>query len=311
MSDYRSPIKDALFALRHIGMLDDLAKTERFSHADPETVASVLEEHGRFMQEVFAPLNASGDREGLTWTPRGRHDPGGVQAGLRQVRRGRVAGLQRRPGVRRCRLPRGRLRLAAMESMIGANGALAMAPGLTTGAIDLPPGVGHRGAEGDLPPQDDHRRVDRHDEPDRAAGRLRRRSRPPPGRCPRTTAATGSPARRSSSRSASTTWPRTSSTSSWPAPPSAPPGPRASRCSSCPKFLVERRRHARRAQRRQCVSIEHKMGIHASPTCVMSLRRRGRCGRVPGRRGEPGHAGHVHDDERRPHRRGRPGRRPR
>ena len=52
-------------------MLEELSKTERYSHADPETVASVLEEQGRFMQEVFAPTNAIGDREGLVWSPEG------------------------------------------------------------------------------------------------------------------------------------------------------------------------------------------------------------------------------------------------
>ena len=75
MADYRAPIKDALFALRHIGELEQLSKTERYSHADPETVASVLEEQGRFMQEVFAPTNAIGDRVGLKWTPDGVETP--------------------------------------------------------------------------------------------------------------------------------------------------------------------------------------------------------------------------------------------
>ena len=65
MSEYRAPVKDALFTLRHIGMLDELTKTETFGHADIDTVADVLAEHGRFMQEVFAPTNAPGDREGL------------------------------------------------------------------------------------------------------------------------------------------------------------------------------------------------------------------------------------------------------
>ena len=67
-------------------------------------------------------------------------------------------------------------------------------------------------AAGALHPEDDLRRVDRHDEPDRAAGRLR----PAPGAHPRRAArrrhATSSSAPRSSSPTASTTWPRTSST---------------------------------------------------------------------------------------------------
>ncbi len=71
MSDYRAPVKDALFTLRQVGMLDELSKTERFGHVDDETATSVLEEYGRFMQEVFGPTNAIGDRTGLTWSPEG------------------------------------------------------------------------------------------------------------------------------------------------------------------------------------------------------------------------------------------------
>ena len=70
--------------------------------------------------------------------------------------------------------------------------------------------------------------------------------------------------------SASTTWPRTSSTSSWPASPARPPAPRASRCSSCPSSSSNDDGSLGERNDVQCVSIEHKMGIHASPTCVMS-----------------------------------------
>jgi len=107
MADYRSPVKDALFTLRHIGMLEELSKTERYSHADPETVASVLEEQGRFMQEVFAPTNAIGDREGLVWSPEGVPCPEAFRSayakfvdagGLLPGDKVEVAGLGANPG---------------------------------------------------------------------------------------------------------------------------------------------------------------------------------------------------------------------
>ena len=62
MADYRAPVKDVLFALHHIGRIDELAKTTRYAHADPESVDAVIEELGRFMTEVFSPTNAIGDR---------------------------------------------------------------------------------------------------------------------------------------------------------------------------------------------------------------------------------------------------------
>ena len=55
----------------------------------------------------------------------------------------------------------------------------------------------------------------------------------------------------------------------------------------------------------RCHSIEHKLGIHGSPTCTMDLRRPGRRHRLPARRGKPRHELHVHDDEQCPPR-GRP-----
>ena len=60
----------------------------------------------------------------------------------------------------------------------------------------------------------------------------------------------------------------------------APPGPKGISMFLVPKYLRQRRRLARRAQRvGHCVSIEHKLGIHGSPTCVLSLRGRDRLAR--------------------------------
>ena len=136
MSDYRSPIKDSLFALRHLGMLDDLTKIERFSHADAETVEEVLAEHGRFMDEVFAPLNASGDREGLTWSPEGVTTPAGFKEGYAKFVDAGWQGFNALPEYGGAGFPEAVFVMAA-EHMIAANGAFAMAPGLTTGAVDL------------------------------------------------------------------------------------------------------------------------------------------------------------------------------
>ena len=54
--------------------------------------------------------------------------------------------------------------------------------------------------------------------------------------------------------------------------------------------------------------VEHKLGMHASPTCTMTMGDKGGADRLPDRRGKPRHALHVHDDEPGPARR-RPRRR--
>ena len=140
MADYRAPIKDALFALRHIGELEQLSKTERYSHADPETVASVLEEQGRFMQEVFAPTNAIGDRVGLKWTPEGVETPAEFKTAYAKFVDAGWQGLNADPEYGGAGFPEAVFACAA-EFETAANGALTMAPGLTSGDDAGPPEI--------------------------------------------------------------------------------------------------------------------------------------------------------------------------
>jgi 3-(methylthio)propanoyl-CoA dehydrogenase len=61
---YKPPLEDIDFTLNQVLDLAALSKLNGFQHADPETVGGVLGEAGRFFSEVIAPLNASGDRQG-------------------------------------------------------------------------------------------------------------------------------------------------------------------------------------------------------------------------------------------------------
>ena len=61
---YRPPLEDIEFTLTHIADLESIAKLNGFQHADPATVRGVLEEAGRFFSEVIAPLNRVGDQQG-------------------------------------------------------------------------------------------------------------------------------------------------------------------------------------------------------------------------------------------------------
>ena len=135
MTEYRAPVKDALFALRHIGELEQLAATDLYAHADVETVTSVLEEQGRFMQEVFGPLNAPGDREGLTWAPEGVQTPAGFKEAYAKFVEAGWQGLNAHTEYGGAGFPESVFAVAA-EFETAANGALTMCPGLTTGAIE-------------------------------------------------------------------------------------------------------------------------------------------------------------------------------
>ena len=160
--------------------------------------------------------------------------------------------------------------VAMQEELTSANMGFSLCPLLTQGAIDM---LLHHGSEAQREvylPQDGDGRVDGHDEPHRAPGRLRRRRPARRGPCPPTTGRGGSPARRSSSPTASTTSPTTSSTSCWPACPTRRRARAGISCFIVPKFLVNDDGSLGERNAVECVSIEHKMGINASPTCVMA-----------------------------------------
>jgi len=58
---YRAPVSEFLFCLDHVVGFDRVAATERFADATPDTVAAMLTEAGRICEEVLAPLNRVGD----------------------------------------------------------------------------------------------------------------------------------------------------------------------------------------------------------------------------------------------------------
>ena len=165
----------------------------------------------------------------------------------------------------------------------------------------------HHGSEEQqerLPAQDGHRRVDRHDEPHRArrpgsdVGR-----RCAPRRSGRTTARTASPARRSSSPSASTTWPTTSSTSCWPAPPTRRRAPRASRCFIVPEVPASNDDGSLGERNDVTLRVDRAQDGHPRPAppacCRYGEQGDGAVGYLIGEE-NAGHALHVHDDEQRP-----------
>ncbi|MGY6547693.1 MAG: acyl-CoA dehydrogenase [Roseinatronobacter sp.] len=59
---YRAPLRDFTFLLEHVVGFAELARTERFSDASPDTSAAILTEAGRIAEEVVLPLQRLGDR---------------------------------------------------------------------------------------------------------------------------------------------------------------------------------------------------------------------------------------------------------
>jgi len=70
VTEYRPPIDDIAFAMRLAGY-DRIAELERFAHADLETVTGMLEEAGELVAKVVAPTSRDGDRIGAARNPDG------------------------------------------------------------------------------------------------------------------------------------------------------------------------------------------------------------------------------------------------
>jgi len=80
MSSYVPPLEDHKFVLNQVADLEEISKLNGYQHADPATVETVLEEAGRFFAEVMEPLNRVGDQQGSTLDEDGEvHTPEGFK----------------------------------------------------------------------------------------------------------------------------------------------------------------------------------------------------------------------------------------
>ena len=62
--EYQAPVKDMRFVLRHVADLEGLSQLPGLGNADPETAAAVLDEAAKFSAGVLSPLNRNGDKQG-------------------------------------------------------------------------------------------------------------------------------------------------------------------------------------------------------------------------------------------------------
>lgn len=71
-SEYLPPLEEHNFVLDQVAGLEEISKLNGYQHADPATVATILEEAGRFFAEVMEPLNRTGDEQGSTLDDEGQ-----------------------------------------------------------------------------------------------------------------------------------------------------------------------------------------------------------------------------------------------
>ena len=135
MSDYTAPIEDMLFALRELVGFAEIAKLSGTEELSLELVEQILAENARFSAEVLAPLNASGDREGSTWREGDVQTPKGFKEAYRQFVEGGWNALQFPAEFGGQGLPK-IVAAPVMEMWKSANLSFSLCPLLTGGAIE-------------------------------------------------------------------------------------------------------------------------------------------------------------------------------
>ena len=132
---YIAPVKDMLFNIKHLAGIDEIARIPGFEEAGFDTAQAVLEECARFNQEVLAPLNWEGDRNPSVLKAGVVHTTPGFTQAFKQYAEGGWQGLQHPTDFGGQALPK-TIGAACGEMLNAANMSFALCPLLTDGAIE-------------------------------------------------------------------------------------------------------------------------------------------------------------------------------
>jgi alkylation response protein AidB-like acyl-CoA dehydrogenase len=263
---YRAPVRDLRFALESAADFEALAKY--FPNADAETVSAVLEAAGALASEVLAPLNRKGDEEGARFENGQVKAAPGFAAAYREFASGGWNGLAADPEYGGQGLPRA-LEVAVFEMIQGANMAFGLCPMLTLAAIESLSLTGSAEQKARYLPKlisGEWTGTMNLTEPQSGSdlGSVATRAE-----------SDGNGGWRLTGQKIFITWGDHDVADNivhmvLARLPDSPPGTRGLTLFLAPKRLVREDGSLGEANSLRPVSIEHKLGIHGSPTCVMA-----------------------------------------
>ncbi len=132
---YSAPVKDMLFNLEHIARIDQIAQLPGFEDATLETAQAVLDESAKFARDVVAPLNWEGDIHPSTWSQGVVTATPGFKQAFEQFVEGGWQGLQHAAQWGGQGLPRV-IGAACNEMLNAASLSFSLCPLLSDGAIE-------------------------------------------------------------------------------------------------------------------------------------------------------------------------------
>ncbi len=267
MTGYTAPTRDMRFVINELGLLPAIQKLPGCEDTNEELVDAVLEEAGKLAGGVLAPTNASGDAQGAVLENGVVRTAEGFSDAYRQFVDGGWNSVPFDPDYGGQGLP-WLVGIATEEMWIAANNAWSLCPMLTMGAIDA---LTHHGTDaqkdtyleklisgewtGTMNLTEPHAGSD--------VGALRTRAVPEGDHY------------RIKGQKIFITWGEHDMADNivhlvLARTPDAPPGSKGISLFIVPKFLVNEDGSLGQRNDLRCVSLEHKLGIKASPTCVMS-----------------------------------------
>jgi alkylation response protein AidB-like acyl-CoA dehydrogenase len=135
MSEYSAPLKDIRFVMQELANLEQVVTLPGCEEATPDVVDAILEEAARFSSEVLSPLNRAGDTNGAKWKDTVVTTTPGFKEAYRQFVDNGWNGLGCDPEFGGQGLPR-LLSTAVSEMWKASNHAFSLCPMLTQGAIE-------------------------------------------------------------------------------------------------------------------------------------------------------------------------------
>jgi len=132
---YSPPLKDMRFVLQHIAGMEDIAQFPAYAHATPDVVEAVLEEAAKLAEEVWAPTNITGDTQTSTISGNEVKTPDGFKEAYTKFAEGGWNALVCSSEFGGQNLPWA-LGMAVNEMWQSANLALSLCPLLTQAAIE-------------------------------------------------------------------------------------------------------------------------------------------------------------------------------
>ncbi|RMA43709.1 acyl-CoA dehydrogenase [Rhodophyticola porphyridii] len=132
---YRAPVSEFAFLMDHVVGMDRVAATEKFAEATPDTVQAVLTEAGKMAEEVLAPLNRTGDLQPARLENGVVRTSPGFAGGYRAIAEGGYVAISADPEYGGLGLPMS-VTTAVNEMIASACLSLQLNPLMTQGQIE-------------------------------------------------------------------------------------------------------------------------------------------------------------------------------